>query len=205
MRQQVAARDLSERQRLFAEVQQVFGEQLPAIYFVAPKVTLAMAPRVVNANPVPQVPQLLWSADTRWQSVVREDPGNASSFFCRKSRRAPPFALLVLRRAATAVVLVLIVASAALLLARAPWRSPDLFRVDPRLVAGERHRLGLDAPLLTQCSNWIRRLARLDLGESVRYPEGRFSASSPNGLDTVRLWGVQPSSLPHSWAFRSGS
>lgn len=64
MRQQVAARDLSERQRLFAEVQRVFGEQLPAIYFVAPKVTLALAPRVVNANPVPQVPQLLWSADT---------------------------------------------------------------------------------------------------------------------------------------------
>ena len=39
MRQQVPPLDSSERQRLFAEVQQVFGEQLPAIYFVAPKVT----------------------------------------------------------------------------------------------------------------------------------------------------------------------
>ena len=48
--------------------------------------------------------------------------------------------------------------------------------MDPRLVAGERHRLGLDAPLLTHCSNWIRRLARLDLGESVRYP-GRSVSS----------------------------
>lgn len=89
----------------------------------------------------------------------------------------PPFALLVLRRAATAVVLVLIVASAALLLARAaPGDHLTSFGVDPRLVAGERHRLGLDAPLLTQYSNWIRRLARLDLGESVRYP-GRSVSS----------------------------
>ena len=45
MHQQVAARDLAERQRLFVEVQRIFGEQLPAIYFVAPKVTLALAQR----------------------------------------------------------------------------------------------------------------------------------------------------------------
>jgi len=64
MRQQVAVRDLAERKRLFAEVQRVFGEELPAIFFVAPKVTLALAPRVVNASPALQVPQLLWSADT---------------------------------------------------------------------------------------------------------------------------------------------
>ena len=64
MRQQVAARDLAERQRIFAEVQRIFGEQLPAIYFVAPTVTLAMSPDVANANPAPQIPQVLWSADT---------------------------------------------------------------------------------------------------------------------------------------------
>lgn len=64
MRAQAAAMDLAERRRLFAEVQRIFGEQLPALYFVAPKVTLALSPRVVNANPAPQIPQLLWSADT---------------------------------------------------------------------------------------------------------------------------------------------
>lgn len=64
MRQQVAARDLAERQRIFAEVQRIFGEQLPAIYFVVPTVTLAMSPDVANANPAPQIPQVLWSADT---------------------------------------------------------------------------------------------------------------------------------------------
>ena len=64
MHQQVASSDLAERQRLFTEVQRIFGEQLPAIYFVAPRITLALSPRVVRANPAPQVPQLLWSADS---------------------------------------------------------------------------------------------------------------------------------------------
>ena len=64
MRQQVASSELSERQRIFLDVQRVFAEQLPAIYLAAPKVTIALGPRVTNATPVPQVPQVLWSADT---------------------------------------------------------------------------------------------------------------------------------------------
>ena len=64
MRQQVAASSLAERQRLFAEVQRVFGENVPALYFVAPKVTIALSPRVTNVNPAPLIPQLLWSPDT---------------------------------------------------------------------------------------------------------------------------------------------
>ena len=64
MRQQIAASDLGERQKIFAEVQRVFGEHLPAIYFAAPKVTVALAPRVTNVAPANLIPQLLWSADT---------------------------------------------------------------------------------------------------------------------------------------------
>ena len=64
MRRQVGAADPGERQRVFVEVQKIFGEQLPALYFVAPKVTLALSPRVTNTTPAPQIPQLLWSADT---------------------------------------------------------------------------------------------------------------------------------------------
>lgn len=63
MRRQVVAPTLEERQRLFAEVQRIFGEQLPAIYFAAPRVTLAVSPRVMNAQPAIQVPQLLWAAE----------------------------------------------------------------------------------------------------------------------------------------------
>jgi peptide/nickel transport system substrate-binding protein len=64
MRRQASAATLQERQQLFAEVQRIFGEELPAIYFVAPRVTIAVSPRVGNPTPVLQTPQLLWSADT---------------------------------------------------------------------------------------------------------------------------------------------
>jgi peptide/nickel transport system substrate-binding protein len=63
MSEQMTASDLAARQRAFAEVQRILGEELPLIYFVAPRVTLATSPRVVNPTPAPQIPQLLWSAD----------------------------------------------------------------------------------------------------------------------------------------------
>jgi ABC-type transport system substrate-binding protein len=62
-RQAVSAR-LAERQRLFVDVQRILVDELPAIYFAAPKVTLAISTRVANPQPAPQIPQLLWSADT---------------------------------------------------------------------------------------------------------------------------------------------
>ncbi len=64
MREQATALDVKQRQRAFAEVQQVFGEELPSIYFVASRVTLATSLRVINPTPAPLAPHLLWSADT---------------------------------------------------------------------------------------------------------------------------------------------
>ena len=64
MRQQAETFNLEERRRLFTEVQRIFVEEMPAIYFVTPKVTLAVSARVVNPQPAPQIPQLLWSADS---------------------------------------------------------------------------------------------------------------------------------------------
>ena len=64
MLQQASVADLTERQRLFAEVQGIFAEEMPAIYLVAPKVTLAVSTRVSNLQPVPQIPQLLWNAES---------------------------------------------------------------------------------------------------------------------------------------------
>jgi peptide/nickel transport system substrate-binding protein len=61
---QTSAPALSDRIRYMAEAEGVLVDELPAIYFVAPKVTLAVSRRVVNAQPVAQIPQLLWSADT---------------------------------------------------------------------------------------------------------------------------------------------
>ena len=64
MHLQSTSSDLGERQRTFAEVQRIFMEELPGIYFVTPRVTLAVSARVSNPQPAPQIPQLLWSAES---------------------------------------------------------------------------------------------------------------------------------------------
>lgn len=61
---QAAALDPAERVRLFREVQRVFSEHLPAMYFAAPRLFVAVSPRVRNETPAVGRPQLLWSADT---------------------------------------------------------------------------------------------------------------------------------------------
>lgn len=64
MQRQAAAPSLAERQRLFAEAQKVFGENLPEIHFVAPKVSVAMSRRVGGAVPVLLDPKILWNPAT---------------------------------------------------------------------------------------------------------------------------------------------
>lgn len=64
MQKQAAAGTLAERQRLFADAQKIFGENVPAIYFIAPKVTIAMSRRVGGAAPGLLDPKILWQADT---------------------------------------------------------------------------------------------------------------------------------------------
>lgn len=64
MHLQVASVDQAERKRLFDQVQRVFAEQQPALYFAAPHVIIAMSSRVANAAPALLRPQVLWNADT---------------------------------------------------------------------------------------------------------------------------------------------
>ena len=64
MRVQMTASDLTARQRAFAEVQKILAEEVPSIYFVAPRVILVTSRKVRNATPAPQIPQLLWNADS---------------------------------------------------------------------------------------------------------------------------------------------
>ena len=63
MQKQIAAPTLAERHQLYAEAQRIFGEHLPGIYFVAPKITIAMSRRVGGAVPVLLDPKILWAAD----------------------------------------------------------------------------------------------------------------------------------------------
>jgi peptide/nickel transport system substrate-binding protein len=64
MAKQVASLDESERKRLFDEVQRVFVEHEPVVYFVAPRVYVAMTSRVVNVTPAISRPQTVWEPDT---------------------------------------------------------------------------------------------------------------------------------------------
>jgi peptide/nickel transport system substrate-binding protein len=63
MLRQVAAADLAERRRIYADVQRIFAENIPVIYVAAPRITVALGPRVLNASPVPIRPTVLWNAE----------------------------------------------------------------------------------------------------------------------------------------------
>ncbi len=64
MTAQAATADPAERTRLFRAALQVFAEQLPALYFAAPRVYVAVSARLRNLAPALTPPPLLWSVDT---------------------------------------------------------------------------------------------------------------------------------------------
>ena len=63
MARQSATIDRAERQRLFADVQRIFGEEVPALYFAAPRLYMGVSARTLNLAPSVLRPQLLWSPD----------------------------------------------------------------------------------------------------------------------------------------------
>jgi peptide/nickel transport system substrate-binding protein len=63
MRHQVAASDPAERRRLFADVQRIFARELPAIYFVAPRIYVVASARVRHVRPALLQPLVLWNAE----------------------------------------------------------------------------------------------------------------------------------------------
>jgi peptide/nickel transport system substrate-binding protein len=64
MLQQAATGDPAERRRLYQEVQKIFVEHAPMIYFVAPRIYVAASSRLLNLTPAVLRPQLLWAADS---------------------------------------------------------------------------------------------------------------------------------------------
>ena len=63
IQQHTAAVTLDERRRLLLEAQKIFADHMPQIYFVAPKVSVAMSRRVGGAIPVLLDPKILWNAE----------------------------------------------------------------------------------------------------------------------------------------------
>jgi peptide/nickel transport system substrate-binding protein len=64
MTKQSETTDIEERRRLFNDVQRIFAENVPMLYFAAPRVYVATSGRLLNLRPSLTRPQLLWSADT---------------------------------------------------------------------------------------------------------------------------------------------
>jgi peptide/nickel transport system substrate-binding protein len=64
MTKQAATTDIEERKRLFNEVQRIFAQNVPMLYFAAPRVYIATSARMINLRPSVTRPQLMWSADT---------------------------------------------------------------------------------------------------------------------------------------------
>jgi peptide/nickel transport system substrate-binding protein len=64
MVQQSATVDDQERRRLFNDVQRLFAENLPILYFAAPRVYVGTSARVTNLRPALSIPPLMWSVDT---------------------------------------------------------------------------------------------------------------------------------------------
>jgi peptide/nickel transport system substrate-binding protein len=64
MRRQTASTDDGERHRIFATVQQIFADHVPALYFAAPKVTVAVGSRVHGVRVSAFQPPVLWNVDS---------------------------------------------------------------------------------------------------------------------------------------------
>ena len=64
MQEQAATIDPARRRDLFNQVQRIFAENLPVLYFVAPRLYYAHSARVSGATPSVLRPPVLWNADT---------------------------------------------------------------------------------------------------------------------------------------------
>ena len=64
MLEQAATIDPEKRRQLFNEAQRLFAENLPVLYFVAPRLYYAHSMRLEGARPSVIRPPLLWDADT---------------------------------------------------------------------------------------------------------------------------------------------
>jgi peptide/nickel transport system substrate-binding protein len=66
MRQQAATVDVAQRRRLFHEAQQILAVELPALWFVAPRYTVAVSSRLRGVTPRIFFPPILWNAEQLW-------------------------------------------------------------------------------------------------------------------------------------------
>jgi len=94
-------------------------------------------------------------------------------------------------RVAQGLLFVLLVSSAAFVLTRlAPGDDVDAIGANRAVVTAERHRLGLDQPLIVQYGDWLSRLFRLDLGTSLKYQRPVATLVATRAVNTIVLGGL---------------
>jgi peptide/nickel transport system substrate-binding protein len=64
MAKQAGTADEQARRRIFNDVQRLFAENLPILYFAAPRVYIGASARLMNLQPALTRPPLMWSVDT---------------------------------------------------------------------------------------------------------------------------------------------
>jgi peptide/nickel transport system substrate-binding protein len=64
MMAQMASMNDSERKQLFDQVQQVFIEHVPVLYFAAPRIYVALSSRIIGASPAVTLFPVLWAPDS---------------------------------------------------------------------------------------------------------------------------------------------
>jgi ABC-type transport system substrate-binding protein len=63
MKQNIATADQAQRKEQFKQVQRIFSDNLPVLYFVAPRMYYAYNVRVEGVKPSVLRPVALWNAD----------------------------------------------------------------------------------------------------------------------------------------------
>ena len=64
MQEQARSVDAGRREEIFEDVQRIFAENVPVLYFAAPRLFYGHSARLTGVNPSVLRPALLWSADT---------------------------------------------------------------------------------------------------------------------------------------------
>jgi peptide/nickel transport system substrate-binding protein len=64
MREQAATRDLEQRHQLLNDAQRILAENVPVLYFVAPRLYFAHSRRTMGVVPSVMRPPILWNADS---------------------------------------------------------------------------------------------------------------------------------------------
>lgn len=74
MHQMSAGGDLEARKKVFDQAQQILADNVPVLFFVAPRLYMGVSTRVGSLSPSFMRPQLLWSSETI--SVTPAKPGS---------------------------------------------------------------------------------------------------------------------------------